>query len=115
MNYQDILSRFQKSLTYHIRMMKLDYLNHQFSAEVYQYYFDLAHDIWEKNEAMDKPISDDTDANKMMFELYEEVEKTKDELKEAIKSEEDEWAKNMLIGKLDSLQQLCAKLDSLVK
>ena len=113
--YEFAKSMFTKSLDFHIRLMKLDYIKHQFTADLYQFYFDLAHDLGEKNEAMNRPVIENDDCEAMIDELYRDAEDTKNALAWAISMEKNEWAKNLLIGKLDSFQQLCAKLESLLE
>lgn len=112
--YEQARKLFQKSLDFHIRLMGLDYIKHKATEEVYTFFFDLMHDIGEKNEAMGRPIIADDDCEAMIIELYEDTIIMKSELDKAIKAEKNEWAKNLLIGKLDSLQQLSIKVESLI-
>jgi len=112
--YEFAKSMFTKSLDFHIRLLKLDYIKHQFTADLYQFYFDLAHDLGEKSEAMNRPVIENDDCEAMIDELYADAETVKQSLTVAIAEEKDEWAKNLLIGKLDSFQTLCAKLESLL-
>lgn len=106
---------FIKAIDFHIRLLKLDYVKHKATEEVYDYAFDLMHKLWEKYESMDMPVIEDNSTNGMINELYKEVEDMKETLKEAIPETEDEWLKNLLISKYDDIQTICAKLESLTK
>jgi hypothetical protein len=50
----------------------------------------------------------------MIENLYEKVESMKDNLSKEITKESDLWVQNLLLSKLDSIQSVCAKLDSLM-
>ena len=114
MLYQMSKTNFTKSLDKHIRLLKLDYLKHQATAEVYQFYFDLAHEYWEKQEATDNPISSETDTNSMISDLYNDLEDTKGTLAAMVAKEKDLGKQNLLLGKLDQIQLLCAKISALM-
>lgn len=106
---------FIRAIDIHIRLLKLDYVKHKATEEVYDYAFNLMHELGEKYESMWMPVIDDNSTNWMINELYKEVEDMKESLKEAISEEEDEWVKNLLISKYDAIQLLCVKLESLTK
>ena len=63
---------------------------------------------------MNRPIIENDDCDAMIDELYADAETVKESLTVAIEKEKNEGAKNLLIGKLDAFQQLCAKLESLL-
>jgi hypothetical protein len=50
----------------------------------------------------------------MISDLYEAMEAMKDALNVEIKKEKDEWVKNLLLAKLDWIQPMCAKTESLL-
>lgn len=106
---------FIEAMNYHIRLLKLDYTKHSATADVYDYFFDFMHEVGEQYEAVDRPIFSTDDANVIIENLYEDIEKFKDSLYEEIKKEKDEWVKNLLLAQLQSIQPLCAKVQSLIK
>lgn len=113
MLYNMSKTNFTKALDKHIRLLKLDYTKHQATAEVYQFYFDLAHDIWEKEESTGNPINSETDCNLIISDLYNDLEDTKWTLAAMAAKETDLGKQNLLLSKLDQIQLLCAKISSL--
>lgn len=114
MLYKDLKALFELSLDTHIRLLKLDWTKHSATKEAYEFAFDLAHDIWEKMECVDRPINDNDQPHEMIEELYDKFEDIKEKLKKEIDKETDLWVQNLLLSKLDQLQLICAKLESLM-
>lgn len=114
MLYNDIKDLFQSALDTHIRLLKLDRTKHKATEEAYTFAFDLMHDVWEKMESVGRPINKDEQPHEMIEALYEKVEAMKEKLSKEIEKEKDLWVQNMLLSKLDGIQTVCAKLDSLM-
>ena len=112
--YNQAKANFSKSLDYHIRLLKLDYLMHQATADVYQFHFDLAHELWEKEESIGYPIISETDKQAMIKTMYQDLEDTIGGLAKMAAKEKDLGKQNFLLGKLDEAQLLCAKINSLI-
>ena len=96
----------------HIRLLTLDYTKYKATQKIYESMFDDFHDIGEKMEQTDYPISSDDDCEMIISDLYEKNEEYKENLKEAIEEEDDEAVKNLFINLYDKAQLNCSILKS---
>lgn len=106
---------FIKAIDFHIRLLKLDYTKHQWTQEVYEFAFELMHDLGEQYESLWLPVIEDASTMAMINELYQEFEDMKQTLADSIAEETDEWLKALYQEKLIKAQKVCAKLESLTK
>jgi hypothetical protein len=95
----------------HFKTINKDKNIHDATWDTYEFAIEMFHDLSEKFYAV-KPSTDDE--QDLIKTLYIQSDDLLDEINKAIKSESDEWVKNQLISKYDSLQQHCAKLQALI-
>ena len=99
-------------LDFHFRTIGVCWEKHKASEEAYEGLFDVLHETAEKFFAANRPkIDDDSES----MDAYAKIESLKESFAKAIKEEEDEGVKNVLIQSYDSLQQICAKFYSVTE
>ena len=100
-----------KAFDVHFKTINKDKNIHDATGDTYDFAIEMFHDLSEKMYAV-KPSTED--AQDLIKALYAQSDDLLEELNKAIKEESDEWVKNQLISKYDSLQQHCAKLQALI-
>lgn len=100
------------ALNVHIKLLTSCFVRHQATEGTYEDLFAVFHELSEKNQQTNPSAEDPED---LVESLYGTVEKLKESINSAIKSEKDEGVKNQLISKYDDLQMTCAKLKSVLE
>lgn len=111
--YQQAQTLYINTLKTHIRLLSLDFIAHSATEGFYEELFNDFHTIWEQMEAIGQKTLPTDDLNKLIWDLYKSYEEYKVNLAEAVKTEKDEWMKNLLLWLLEKAQIRCAKMKGL--